>query len=400
MGMEIKLEEKIFGILKMLQKMSVLDLNRFDVKDGQEGKVYYHKTYVDKAQEAMEGCGGLSLNWCDMSPWQKMCVYKVSDGDGVDCDVALRNVVIYWLAFYKDDEMQEIREQDEKPGSYELVSKQGGILRGDTMNSYATTVHEKLNMLPDTPKNKEIMKAKGIITGKKAKNTKRYYLDPMNKFPAKKSWYWDAVVLEHYEYFKEILSSDFGELEMFVSLVHTLGNFIPVPFKSAKDGEFNRPRGFSRSQDYWDLALFWIHHYYMTKEEDGLRDWILSGKGDPDNNLTLCKEWLDDRVNGSDGWNDNGPDGWNHFVEQNFLQDFVNQENDGYGRPKALWNGHFENQGNKPSGEQFSEFFTNASAWILARGVRIALAVKDQLTDLPEEKLKELARRMAGEEGK
>lgn len=385
------LEGKIFDVLKELQEMPVLDLSRFDVKDGQDGEVYYHKTYVDKAQKAMEGCGGLSQNWCDMSPWQKMCVYKVSDEDGVDCDVALRSVVIYWLALYKNDEGWEIREQPDegrkkgKPGYYELVSKQGEILRGDTMNSYATTVHAKLNMLPDTPENKEIMKAKGIITGEKTGKGKYYLAD---KYPKKP---WNAAALEHYEYFKKILSSDFGKLEMFVSLVHTLGNFIPVPFKSREEGEFNSPRGTSTSQDYWDLALLCIYNYYTytTGKSNDLKKWILKNS---DNNVALCTEWLD-------GFG-KGPNGWKCFVEQNFLQDFVNQENDGYGRPKALWNGHFENQGNKPSGEQFSEFFTNASAWILARGVRIALAVKDQLTDLPEEKLKELARRMAGEEGK
>lgn len=390
MGVEIKqglslLAKKILSVLKELQEMPVLDLSRFDVKDGRDWNIEYHTTYIAKAQKMMNACEQLSWDWAKMTPWQKMCVYKVSNRDGVDCDVALRNVVIYWLAFYKDDEMQEIREQDGKPGYYELVSKQGGILRGDTMNSYAITVREKLNMLPDTPEDKNTMKAKGIITGEKTRNGYYYLAD---KYPEKP---WNAAVLEHYEYFKKILSSDFDKLEMFVSLVHTLGNFIPLP-----DG-LNFPRGsHQKSADYWDLALLAIYQHYKKPEfEKCTLGWVFGPK-----NEDICVKWL----NGLD----KRSDGWNHFVEQNFLQDFVNRKDDGnYGRPKELWNKHFECLDEKSTKEvlpvekeEFSEFFTNASAWILARGVRIALAVKDQLTDLPEEKLRELARRMAGEEGK
>lgn len=396
MGKENKQEfsllaKKILSVLKELQEEPAPELIRFDVKDGQDWNIEYHTTYIAKAQNMMNACEQLSWDWAKMTPWQKMCVYKVSDGDGVDCDVALHNVVIYWLAFYKDDEMQEIREQDGKPGSYELVSKQGGILRGDTMNSYATTVREKLRKFIDNGEY-QTMVEKGIITGEKSKTGKYYLAD---KYP--KEGCWDAAVLEHYEYFKKILSSDFDKLEMFVSLVHTLGNFIPVPFKSREKGEFNSPRGTSTSQDYWDLALLCIYNYYTTGKSNDLKEWILKNS---DNNVALCTKWL----NGLD----KSFDDWNHFVEQNFLQDFVDRKDDGsYGRPKALWNKHFECLDKNPTKkvfpvekEEFSEFFTNASAWILARGVRIALAIKDRLTDLPEEKLRELARRMAGEEGK
>lgn len=384
MGVENKQElslltKKILSVLEELQEMPVLDLSRFDVKDGQDWNIEYHTTYIAKAQNMMNACEQLSWDWAKMTPWQKICVYKVSDSDGVDCDVALRSVVIYWLALCKNDEGWEIREQPDegrkkgKPGYYELVSKQGGILRGDTMNSYATTVRERLRKVRDNGEY-QTMVERGIIK-KGTKQLETIYPD------------WEAAVLEHYEYFKKILSSDFGKLEMFVSLVHTMGNFIPLP-----DG-LNVPRGsHQKSADYWDLALLAIYQHYKKPEDEAYGpefkkrtlEWVFGTK-----NEKTCIKWL-----GSSG-------DWDHFVEQNFLQDFVDRKDDGsYSLPKELWKGHFSGKVLPGENGEFSEFFTNASARILARGVRIALAVKDQLTDLPEEKLRELARRMAGEEGK
>lgn len=349
MGKEIKLEEKIFGILKMLQKMPVPEMMQFDVRD------YEFRRVVEEARlKSKEKSNALAADFKEYENLSNNIVVKTAIGKkwaqsrmlDFDYDASLFANCVYWLAMFQGKEPGPIvykPEHKDKKNEYEFTCD-GICRRGDTMNSWATTLNAFFNVT-------------------------RYqvFLAPS---------FFETQLLPEY-------------IAEFMNIVYTIGNFIPVPFKSRKEGEFNSPRGKSTSQDYWDLALLCIYNYYTTEKPDDLKERILINS---DNNVALCTKWLD-------GFG-KGPDGWNHFVEQNFLQDFVNQENDGYGRPKALWNGHFENQGNKPSGEQFSEFFTNASAWILARGVRIALAVKDQLTDLPEEKLKELARRMAGEEGK
>lgn len=374
MGKENKLESKIFDILKKLQKMSVSEMMRFDVKDGQEDGVYYHKTYVGKAQKAMGDCGGLSQSWCDMSPWQKMCVYKVSDEYGVDCDVALYSVVIYWLALCENGEGWKIREQKRKPGYYELVSKQGWILRGDTMNSYATTVREYIRKiwLP-VPEHKAEMEKRGIITttGKGWEISKKYG-------QCSETNYWDAAILAEYDdYFKNILPQ---AAETFFRLCHTIGNF------TVWLADCNMPRGNGPVKDYWDLTLYHIHQWYeVNKELTTKNDALLKLFG---SQLVIFQDWLV-----SFGT-------WDKFVEQNFLQDFVETD----GKPKELWKNHFVSKGVKPTGKRcserevagktdFEQFFENSSKLIGNRGKKIAEAVQQRLEG---ENLEELSRQMAG----
>lgn len=96
----MSLTEKILEVLKRLDQEAVYEMLSFDVKDGEEpGGKTYQKLYMDRAKREMESIDWDSYeDWKHMTPWQKLCIYKVSDSAGVDCDVALRNVVIYALA--------------------------------------------------------------------------------------------------------------------------------------------------------------------------------------------------------------------------------------------------------------------------------------------------------------
>lgn len=151
---------------------------------------------------------------------------------------------------------------------------------------------------------------------------------------------------------------------------YTIGNFIPVP------SGFQR-RGIGPSKDYWDLALMCIYNHYAEKKGWPVKwpgytlTWLLSGNAEA---LRLCREWLD------------GYGSWGAFVEGSFLQDFVEQEGNGYGWPKELWKGHFTGSVLPKEEEQFAEFFTNAAAWITARGTRITVALAKSLraTEEPE----------------
>ncbi|MDU1326222.1 MAG: hypothetical protein E6933_13755 [Clostridiales bacterium] len=98
--------------------------------------------------------------------------------------------------------------------------------------------------------------------------------------------------------------------------------------------------------------------------------WLLCGKEEA---LLLCEEWL------------NSYESWDAFVEGNFLQGFVNQEGNGYGWPKELWKGHFTGSVSPKEEGQFVEFFTNAAAWITARGTRIAVALAQSLGSAEEQ---------------
>lgn len=368
MGVEIKLEEKIFDILKMLQKMPAPEMMRFDVRDYE-----FRRVVSETTEEQIKKFGtDLVKDILRYTAPKTNIVAKTAIGKkwaqkgklDFDYDASLFANCVYWLAMFQGKEPGPIVDKPEhkyKKNEYEFTCD-GICRRGDTMNSWETTLNEFCRQ-----------RGESYIVGWH----NRYIPEDYS------SWVEFLSVPENY---KQPMPEYITE---FMNIVYTIGNFIPVPFKSREEGEFNSPRGTSTSRDYWDLALFCIYNYYTTGEPNDLKKRILKNS---DNNVALCTKWLD-------GFG-KGPDGWNHFVEQNFLQDFVNQENGGYGCPKELWKGHFSGKVLPGENEEFSESFTNASAWILARGVRIASAVKDQLTDLSEEKLKELARRMAGEEGK
>lgn len=378
----MSLTEKILEVLKQLAQEDVYEMLSFDVKDGKEpGGKTYQELYMDKAKRKMKSLDWDSVeDWKHMTPWQKLCIYKVSDSAGVDCDVALRSVVLYALAYGLLEEGWKIEEQRKGTGQYQLRSRAqpAWVLRGDTMNSYVTTIHEFIRNSPQMDE----MKKRGI-----------FYEDP-SKPKGKPLSNWEAAFLQQYEYCKTLLPSF---AFVYIRQIHTLGNFIPVPFISNNEGEFNSPRGRGSSKDYWDLALVCLYNYYAQKaghlaitrhgKTIYTLEWMLK---DPEKrdyktraNVNLCKDWLDFRVS------------WNHFVEKNFLQDFVNQEGGGYGQPKELWFGHFDGKLLPEKQEQFDAFFCNASSQIIARGLRITMAAKDYLHD---KNLEQLAKQMTWED--
>lgn len=382
----MNLTEKILEVLKQLDQEGVYEMLSFDVKDGEEpGGQTYQELYMDSAKRKMKSLDWDSVeDWKHMTPWQKLCIYKVSGGAGVDCDVALRTVVIYALAYGLLEEGWKIEEQRKGTGQYQLRSQAqpAWVLRGDTMNSYVTTIHEFIRNSPQMDE----MKKRGI-----------FYEDP-SKPKGKPLSNWEATFLQQYSYCKTLLPSF---AFVFIRQIDTLGNFIPVPYISENEGEFNSPRGCGSSKDYWDLALVCFYNYYAEKTghphitNNGQKiytlEWLLGARDkDPEKrdcktsaNVNLCKKWLDCFVS------------WNHFVGKNFLQDFVNQEGGGYGQPKELWFGHFDGKRLPEKQEQFDAFFCNASSQIIARGLRIAMAAKDCLHD---KNLEQLAKRMTWED--
>ncbi len=302
----------------------------------------------------------------DLSTLEKICIYKVLPSQQlyIDCDVMYRVVSIYsqtmaskeWKicrqkSFYKDiiSEKYCLRKYNDK---------QCLELRGDTMNSYGTTIHayirEKI-----VGKYRDEMIKKGILEINSTDTSKWQVAERYRLIYDGKDLevHWEACILDNYAFFKEHLK-DF-KLIKFLECVHVIGNFIPAP------SAFNVPR-YMVTKDYWDLTLLGIYNYFTGKDEK--LSFITANKKEMQTtNRNICKVWLDSF--GS----------WSVFIEKTFMQDFVRIEEDGihYGKPKELWNGHFDPKAKiLPEGEQFNELFINVSEWVIARGHRILESIK------------------------
>ena len=358
--MDEKLKAKVEQVRCALKKESAEELARFDVKDGEEDGIPYHKLYLSKTTANM----GYLLpknEWGGLTPWEKLCCYKVSGNQGVDCDAALRSTVIYQLAFGCGGPSKIAQYKD---GHCLLLC--GSLkLRGDTMNSYATTVREYIRKLW-IPEHKSEMLDSGIIT--KAGKGAGWAVSTKYRNMSRDN-YWDAAILDNYDYFKGVLPQ---AAEEFFRLYHTVGNFTVWP------DDCNGPRGVGPVRDYWDLTLKCIHQWYLDNESSitPKNDALLKLFG---SQMVIFCDWL-----ASFG-------SWDKFVRENYMQNFVYGEDgredganvpaDGhFGPPKELWDGHFTNGVMPKKASDFNQFFNRASEWIAKRGRRIAPAVKAALS--------------------
>ena len=360
--MRYKLMKKILieEMLEELKKEKIHEMVNYDIKDEWLIDLLncsnkYLKNKLPKKKTEFDAN--------KITEWEKMCCYQLTRLR-IDCDVSLRSVVLYTLAFpfildKKGNNSGEIvtrkiRLQEKENAKYEICSDNtaGYKFRGDTMNSYSTSTNEFLRLYGDN-----VLNPKVLIINQKGRNKGKFMTDYLE---------WEECVLDNYSHFESCISQ---EVKEFIRLNHTLGNFIPVPFRNANEN-FNSPRGIGQTKDYWDLALLKIYKWYDDEADEYLCE-LLKSVG----NVELCKDWL--RAFTAE----DGNPSWDVFVAANYMQDFVNQGNaDGFfGEPKELWKGHFKNNNLPSQEEDFIQFFSNASAWINARGERIAISVKKNL---------------------
>lgn len=166
------------------------------------------------------------------------------------------------------------------------------------------------------------------------------------------------------------------ELEKFLKSYHTIGNFMPVPFGC------NCPRGTGIVKDYWDLTLLHIFNYYIDGNYKGIEYMIGS---ENIKNAKDYSEWLDSFGKGQEGWD--------NFVEKNYLGDvvdendtekfkesFVIKEDNHYGKPRELWNGHFDQKTSVlPEKEsQCIEYFKNTKEWISVRANKMIDTLREK----------------------
>ncbi|MCM1048534.1 MAG: hypothetical protein NC433_08920 [Clostridiales bacterium] len=243
-------------------------------------------------------------------------------------------------------------------GGYEYKICEYGIcedkriyFRGDTMNSWSTTINEYMRLFGNA-----------------------YIKDYSGRKIPKGYKSWESYLSERKNY-KDVAIPEY--INNFMKCLYTIGNFVLVPgAKGVKEQvNFNQRRNI-KFRDYWDLTLLEIYNYYhescdnnwicMLEEEDKL------GKKE------AIKNWLNKKE-------DCDTEGWNKFVEDNFMQPFLKKNSNGsyisngsYNEPDELWAGHFEGKRMPDKEKQFEQFFVNSRIRILQRGELIAKALVDK----------------------
>ena len=309
-------------------------------------------------KEEWKNCKTRETIYTDKNPLFRISQYK--RGKRFDCDVALRTMVLHTMAYpHVNLRGRRIDFQKGEKHKFEIENNEIGeyVYRSDTMNSYYTMLNEYLRLFGDDRTNPQLLK--------KMKDGKLTY----------GNWgSWENCILENKQYFENLLPE---EAMKFLSVVHTIGNFIPVPFKK-KGEEFNSPRGWGNKKinDYWDLTLLAIYNWYMKKNNKKvLYDNIkLITVVKTKESEEMCEKWLGEFKD------DNGKCSWDKFVEDNYMQDFVNvsDSKESYGIPKELFGEHFKKTGLPTDKDKFIQFFSQATEWIIARGERIACNIKSK----------------------
>lgn len=342
------MKEEIIKILNKLRKMSQEEIQEYDIKNQMAGF-------------PIKG-GGL----------KSICLYKLAQD--FDCDSMLYTIVCCWLAFGLsfDKKSKKYISNGYIPNkinnyyglSYEFVGNDFNY-RGDTMNSYGNTFHEFLRIYPHF--NEKISNDTFIYRAKNGKygtNSRYNYLKTKN--------HWEICILDNYNYFKYIIAKKVPSADNFFNLTHTIGNMILCPV--TQELNFNTMRGLYKtfSKDYWDIALLCIYNDYHKIQS---KTYTLSNLLKNNKATKLAEKWLTEKV-GS----------WEKFIKINYLQSFVDENNDN--KPRVLWDKHLEeNSSILPTIENCDEYFKNASEMIKQRGEKIAKKIKDVLNNMTNDKI-------------
>lgn len=294
--------------------------------------------------------------------------------------------------------------------------KNGETIQADTMTSVQTTLNNVVEYKVETEEEKKI-REKRKEPGKYYDCSLRYYLQRYK------------LALDDSSDDK---SNDFSHrlhkvkgLELFLSMYHTIGNFIPTPrgFNSARSG--------GGDYDYWDLTLLKIKEWYEAdndikkekalfellhnskakilqglldkKEEekkllnklskdkenkDIIEELILKNKEEKATLIKLytecknedketrenCEKWLKACGKGE------REEGWKNFIDNNYLQDFV--QGDSYEPIQFCKNHGWDNI----KIDDYVEFFLTVSSLIYLRGKRLIAALEKKQQEEQEKK--------------
>lgn len=270
----------------------------------------------------------LDRNRTEEHPSKRLCSYKSEKDLDSECDKSLRIMMIFWLSFGFN--RWKIRR---KGDNFELRSREVPfVVRGDVMNSYATTARIYLS-LEDVMENKR-QNINGLVLNN------------------------EQMLRKLYE-----ANTDFAE---FIKLCHTVGNILPCP-----SGYLNGARGIGPSNDYFDIFLMWVQKYFEYGEGFAAGVSLFPGGRE-------FSAYISD-------YND-----FDDYIRRNFLQDFVQKESESM-VVSPLWMSESTNlfeqfvKGDQTllpiNLEQCTAYFHNAGERIIVRGESIIKAVKSRLDE-------------------
>lgn len=309
------LEEKVINILEDLRDITVNQNMAYDTKD----------EWMEKFKKIVENenkiCG-LNNDYSKFNSYEKMLFYKrTANRLHIDCDVSLRTMIIYALAFpHVLEDGRKLKSYDTY--KYSFTNGKTFDYRGDTMNSFKQITDCYFSFCED-----------------------------------------------------ELGKADNDSFKQFVELNHTIGNFIPVPFKGIDRNNslsFNVKRN-STVGDYWDLTMDKIWKWYLNNDDKYLYELV----GRDVELKQMVEDWLS--IFGK------GNKGWKNFIDRNYLGDFVDEDY----KPIPFWDNHLEKV--VPDNlEKCNCFFKKVSRAIESRGIDIAEAVEEKLLNMTNEEVLEL----------
>lgn len=273
----------------------------------------------------------LDRNMAEEHLWKRLCSYKSEKDLDSECDKSLRIMIIFWLSFGFN--RWKIRRRGE---NFELRSKDAPfVVRGDVMNSYATTARIYLSL-------------EGVLKNKRQNI--------------------NELVLEHYDNgprLRELYEGNTG-FAKFIEACHTVGNILPCP-----SGDLNGARGMGPSNDYFDVFLMWVQKYFEYGEGFAAGAALFPGGREF---LAYISDYKD----------------FDDYIRRNFLKDFVPKES-GTMVVSPLWMSEGANlfekfvKGDQTllpiNPDQCTDYFRNAGERIIARGKSIMKAVKSRLDE-------------------
>lgn len=343
------IEEKLFDVVRNPNSEEAIAwLQHFDIRD---------EVFTQVARENLNEISGLTealqlyhqrgMNDIVIkTSIGKMWAKKLHGKYGYDYDASLYSNYIFWKTMFSDIKDCPI---ECARGYQYIISNNGVSYCGDTMNSWATTLHEFFRLYGGG----EVGYLNGLVKNDAPGINKGKWRIP----PSGPDW---DKFLSTAKNYKRTLPTYITE---FMQVVYTPGNFIPIP----------QGCNVYSLKDYFDLKLYCIYNWYQDHFDSHIMAIIQdsSQRCSIQNKLQLYRDWLESFVD------------WDTFVKHHVLQPFVSMEGSRFGRPRELWDGHFEAPNNLPrTNGEFEQFFVNAKVRILARGALIAERLKKELSSV------------------
>lgn len=319
--------------------------------------------YVELMRDmwGISGCEFLAA-WNYANPFKKFLIYKLYACDNYDCDISARSLVFYQNYFEKMKNYTINYIPNENARILVPSEEKIPCYRGDTMTSAWTTIKSYIRFCWKMDGKSSLLVGKGDVP------------DWQRRYPSNQNeTIWFDYILRNFSEFERILNGDnedsyncYKNMLDFLSVNHTVGNFIPVP-----EG-FNFARSNGGKNDYWDYTLEQIKEWYERDTEDkrnDILDKFLSGKN-KETAIKNCSKWIVSY--------DDGEKGWENFVNANYLNDsFVNDKYE-----IIVFSKEIQKSGKKNISD-FNNFFEKATKCITDRGVElakceIALSIKQQ----------------------